>query len=196
MDKVRTIRLYGKLGVAFGRIHRFVVKSPKDAVKALAVMIPGFERDLMTSKDRGIRYAVFVGRRNITEKELEYPSGEDDIRIAPIAVGAKSGLFQTILGAALIAASFFVPGAGAFGIAALSQGAFFGLGVSLALGGIAQMLSPHPSAMNGNSGTQKVSYYFSGAQNTAYQGGPVPLLYGQMTVGSTVISEGIVSYDT
>jgi len=193
MDKVRTIRLYGKLGAKFGRVHRFVVRSPKDAVRALVAMVPGFERELMTSKDRGIKYAVFVGTRNITEKQLEHPSGEDDIRFAPIAVGAKNGgLFSVIAGAVL-----FVVGAVSAYFGNPYAGQMMFMGASMALGGVAQMLSAHATTSNGSSdATKKTSYYFSGAQNTAYQGGPVPLLYGRMRVGSTVISEGIIAQDT
>lgn len=191
-EKVRTIRLYGTMGAKFGRVHRFVVRSPREAMRALISMVPGFERELMTSKDRGIKYAVFVGKRNITERELEYPSGDDDIRVAPIPVGAKSGgVFSIIAGVVLAvvgAVSMY------FGNPYGSQ--MIMLGASMALGGVAQMLSAHASASNGSSGTTKASYYFSGAENTAYQGGPVPLLYGRMRVGSTVISEGILATDT
>lgn len=194
VDKVRTIRLYGKLGAKFGRVHRFVVRSPREAMRAMVSMVPGFERELMTSKDRGIKYAVFVGKRNINEKQLEYPSGDDDIRVAPIPTGAKAGMFQTIAGVILMvvgAVMTYFPATAAFGPQMMM------LGASMALGGVAQMLSSHASTSNGSaSGTNKTSYYFSGAQNTAYQGGPVPLLYGRMRVGSTVISEGIVAADT
>lgn len=192
-EKVRTIRLYGKLGAKFGRVHRFVVRSPKEAMRALAVMVPGFERELMTSKDRGIKYAVFVGKRNITERELEYPSGNDDIRVAPIAAGAKAGVLATIAGVVLI-----VVGAVSAYFGNPYAGQMIMMGASLALGGVAQMLSAHAAASNGNSNSAatKTSYYFSGAENTAYQGGPVPLLYGRMRVGSTVISEGILATDT
>lgn len=194
-EKVRTIRLYGKLGAKFGRVHRFVVNSPKEAIRAMVYMLPGFERELMTSKDRGIKYAVFVGKRNITEKQLEHPSGDDDIRFAPIAVGAKNGgLFSVIAGAVLFVvgavSNYFFPG-NPIGMQMMMMGA------SMALGGVAMMLSQHATAQNGSSdATKKTSYYFSGAQNTAYQGGPVPLLYGRMRVGSTVISEGIIAQDT
>lgn len=192
-EKVRTIRLYGKLGAKFGRVHRFVVRSPREAMRALAVMIPGFERELMTSKDRGIKYAVFVGKRNITERELEYPSGNDDIRVAPIPVGAKNGgILSVIAGVVLIIAGAVTSYFGGAGTPLIS------LGVSMVFGGVAQMLSAHAAASNGNSNSAatKTSYYFSGAENTAYQGGPVPLLYGRMRVGSTVISEGILATDT
>ncbi len=64
-EKVRTIRLYGRLGARFGRVHRYVVASPLHAVRALRAMVPGFERELMSSKDRGVAYAVVVGKRNL-----------------------------------------------------------------------------------------------------------------------------------
>jgi predicted phage tail protein len=188
MEQVRTVKLYGKLGAKYGRTHRYVLSSPRDALRALIAMVPGFERELMTSRERGIEYAVLVGNRNIGENQLTHPSGSDDIRIAPIVSGSKkAGLFQTIAGIALVV------------VGAVST--YFGnpygtqmmlMGASMALGGIAQMLAPHSSP---NSATQTTSYDFNGAQNTTYQGGPVPLLYGRMRVGSTVISEGLLAQD-
>lgn len=186
-EQVRTIRLYGYLGTKFGREHRFVIGSAKDAIRALVAMVPGFERELMTSKDRGVKYAVFMGRQNIGEKQLAYPSGSLDIRIAPVLVGSKrGGVLQTIAGAAL-----FVVGAV---VSVFTYGAgtpLMGMGLSLMIGGIAQMLSPQQTTQS--STTQ--SYNFGGAENTTQQGGPVPLLYGRMRVGSTVISEGILAED-
>jgi predicted phage tail protein len=188
MDQVRTIRLYGKLGATFGRVHRFVVNNPKEAIRALIAMVPGFEKELMTSQDRGIGYAVFCGTRNISEKQLAYPSGSDDIRIAPILTGRKAGgLFQIIAGVALAVVGavteYFLPG-NPFSTEMMMMGA------ALALGGIAQMVSRQQTTP-----TNLTSYNFSGAENTTSQGGPVPLLYGRMRVGSTVISEGLLAKD-
>lgn len=189
MEKVRNIRLYGKLGAVFGRVHRFVVSSPADAMKALCRMVPGFERELMTSKDRGIRYAVFVNKRNVTEKQLDWPSGGDDIRIAPVASGSKTaGLFQTIAGVALV-----VVGAISMYYGNPYAGQMIAMGAAMALGGITQMLSAHASSSNGSANP---NYAFTGAQNTTTQGGPVPLLYGTMQVGSTEISSVVISMDT
>ena len=39
------------------------------------------------------------------------------------------------------------------------------------------------------------SYNFNGPVNTTAQGNPVPLLYGEMFVGSATISAGIYSED-
>jgi len=190
LDKPRIVRLYGRLGAMFGREHRFVIRSTRDALKALCAMVPGFERELMTSRDRGIEYAVFVGRRNIGEDDIHAPVGDNAVRIAPIIRGSKrGGLFQTIAGVALAAVgavtSFF---GNPFGTQMML------LGASMALGGVAQMLSPHPTASNGSS-NRKQSYYFNGAENVTEQGGPVGLPYGRLRIGSTVISQGITATD-
>lgn len=140
----------------------------------------------MTSKDRGVSYAVFAGKRNLAENQLEHPSGSDDVRIAPIISGSKaSGLFQTIAGIGLVIV----------GAVSMYFGNSYGpemmmMGAGLALGGIAQMVSPHQTTPQ-----SLTSYNFNGAENTTYQGGPVPLLYGRMRVGSTVISEGLLAQD-
>jgi predicted phage tail protein len=193
-EKLRTIRLSGKLGARFGRVHKLAVSSPAEAVRALRVLKPGFERELMTSKDRGITYRVFIGKRNIDKDQLHYPVGDDDIRISPVLQGAKSGgLFSTILGAVILAASavgsYFAPGnpLSAYG---------FQFGAALALGGVAQMLSPQQKGLSTkDSPDNGASYNFNGPVNTTAQGNPVPVLYGKMIVGSAVISAGIYAED-
>lgn len=72
VEPVRTIRLYGVLGATFGREYRLSVTSPKEAIRALSVIVPGFERFLNTSKQRGLTYAVFSGKRNLLNDEALY----------------------------------------------------------------------------------------------------------------------------
>jgi predicted phage tail protein len=193
-EKLRTIRLYGKLGTQFGRVHRLAVASAAEAVRALRVLLPGFERELVTAKDRGVAYAVFIGRRNIGADALHYPVGDDDIRIAPVLQGSKNGgVFSTILGAVVIAisavGSYFAPGnpLSAYG---------YQMGAALILGGVAQMLSPQQTGLSTkDSPDNGASYNFNGPVNTSAQGNPVPVLYGEMIVGSAVISAGIYAED-
>lgn len=191
-EKLRTIRLYGYLGARFGRIHRLAVASAAEAVRALCAMVPGFEAELIGSKSRGIRYAVFLGRQNIGKDDLALPPGQDDIRIAPVLQGAKrAGLFQTILGAALIAVgavvSFYGGGAGT---------PIMQFGAAMMLGGVVQMLSPQQVGLSAKDGPDNAaSYSFNGPVNTSAQGNPVPLLYGRLTVGSAVVSAGIYAED-
>lgn len=187
-DKLRTVKLYGIAGARFGRVHRLAVGSTREAVRALCVTVPGFEKFMMNARDNGLTFAVFSGRRNMAEEDLQHPVGEDEIRIAPILVGSKkAGLFQTILGAALVVVGVFT--------SAYGGSTLIGLGASMMLGGVMQMLSPQTSGLAGAGPNNGTSYYFNGPVNSAAQGEPVPLVYGRMTVGSKVISSGIFAQD-
>ncbi|MGM3313520.1 tail assembly protein, partial [Enterobacter hormaechei subsp. steigerwaltii] len=79
VEPVRTIRLYGVLGATFGREYRLSVASPKEAIRALSVIVPGFERFLNTSKQRGLTYAVFRGKRNLSNDELSMDRSTEEI---------------------------------------------------------------------------------------------------------------------
>lgn len=194
-EKVRTVRLYGALGTRFGRVHRFVVSCAADAVRALCTMVPGLEGELIASRDRGVGYAVLAGRRSLTLEQLRQPVGDDDIRIAPVLQGSKAGgLFSIILGAALIAVSF-IPGLNTALWAGASKFAL-GMGVAMAAGGMAQLLTPAPPGLSvRDSPSNAASAVFNGAVNTTAQGGPVPVLYGELEIGSAVGSAGIYAED-
>ena len=59
------------------------------------------------------------------------------------------------------------------------------LGTNLALMGLAEMSAPDPDGT-----TNDPSYLFNGAQNHIEQGKPVPLLYGELTIGGAPIYQG------
>jgi predicted phage tail protein len=192
-EKIRTIRLYGVAGTRFGRTHNLAVSSPTEAMRALSVLVPGFKTFMLKAKDNGLKFAVFAGRRNLAEDQLAQPVGDDEIRIAPVLIGSKSaGLFQTILGAVIIAIAYFNPGGFLTGPAVTAA---YGLGASMALGGVVQMLSPQTSGLASTSGDNGTSYYFNGAVNSAAQGDCVPIVYGRMRVGSKRVSAGIYAED-
>ena len=183
-DQIRTVKLYGQLR-QFGKSYQLAVRTPAEAVKALCVQIPGFERFLSNAKSRGLVFAVFRGKRNISQAELEY-QGAGDIIIAPVIVGSKrAGILQTIIGVALIIASPF------------TGGATLTPGLALAAGGVIQMLSPQ--AANGLKTSaapeNTPGYAFGSAKNTTASGNPVPLCYGKRRVGGAIISAAIYAED-
>lgn len=202
-ERIRTIRLYGKLGARFGREHSLAVDSAAEAVRALGVLFPGFDQFMAAAKDNGLVFAVFHGKRNIGPDELRDPPGRSDIRIAPMIQGSKrAGQLQTIVGIAIVvAASYFsggvAAGAGSTSLFGTAAGAAVGaFGISLALGGVAQMIAGTPKGLgNEDRADNKPSYGFNGPVNTQAQGNPVPLGYGRMIVGSAVISSGIYTED-
>jgi predicted phage tail protein len=174
-----TVLLYGHLRRAFGKYHRFAVRSPAEAVRALRANFPGFERQVLAHNEPG--YHVLVGRESRDEKTLHHPA-DDVIRIVPVVAGAKrNGVFQTILGIVLIVVGTY------FGMQPL-----IAAGVSMLLGGIVTMLSPQPKTKGPAEKPENLpSYGFDGATNTTAQGNPVPLAYGRIIVGSQVLSVGL-----
>lgn len=194
-QQLKTIRLYGRLGAEFGRLHRLAVSSTSEAIRALCVLLPGFESRLLDSESKGVRYACFIGKRNLREDELARPAGNEDIRIAPMPTGAKrGGLMQVVVGVALIVASF-IPGLNV-ALWAGASSSFMAMGVSMALGGVIQLLTPQQRALSVKDGPNNgASYNFNGPVNTTAQGNPVPVLYGELIVGSSTISAGIYSED-
>lgn len=186
-QKLKTVRLYGKLGTLFGREHRLAVANAREAVRALCVMLPGFERYLADSSHG---YTVFAGRQNLGADQYDYPTGRDEIRIAPVPAGSKrGGLFQVVLGVVLIVAGFFTGGA-TWGPAMMIGGA------AMALSGAMMMLSPQTSGSSSQDGpNNRPSYAFNGAVNTTAQGNPVQYIAGELIIGSCVISGGIYAED-
>lgn len=182
-QKLKTIRLYGKLGATFGRIHKLAVRNASEAMRALSITIPGFEKYL---REAPCRYAVFRGKKNLSVDQFIEPSGKDDIRIAPVPNGAKSSWVNVVLGVVLVVVGFFTYGSTTAAGMALIAG-----GVAMAAAGAVMMLSPQPKSANAEGVENRPSYSFNGAVNTVAQGNCVPVGYGKMIVGSAVISGGI-----
>lgn len=192
-----TILLSGSLAQSFGRKHLRLLESgtTSEALSALKHTVPGFEEFVRESARRGLRFAIFRNRENVSEGEFSL-SGTTEIRIVPIIAGSKNGgLFQTVVGVALIvAASIATGGVGAaFAAGAGAWGTVAAVGVAMTLGGVVQMLTPVPDASSQQdqaSTENKPSYLFNGAFNSTQQGLPVPVIYGKMLVGSSVIAVG------
>jgi predicted phage tail protein len=182
---LREIRVYGRLAKFLGRrVFRAEVASAAEAVRFLLANFPQLEKHMADQ-----HYRVSVGGYDLSIEEIHDPAGQQQIKIVPVLAGAGT-VGRIIAGVALLAVGFLVPGIGALGVQLL-----VGVGASLVLGGVAQLLTPVPTINNASmADTQKdprKSYSFSGIQNTGRQGVPVPIVYGEVLVGSVVISAGI-----
>lgn len=189
---LREVRLYGDLA-RFGRVFRLAVETVAEAVCALRVMLPGFEQMLLQA---GAEYRVRVGRTSVSESDLALPVGTREvIRIVPVVEGRKrQGLGQVIAGAVLVVAGVAISGM-SYGWAAPVGEALVSAGVAMAVGGVVQMISPQRGADGSEKSPNQPSYGFNGATNIDSEGGCVPVLYGEMIVGSVVISGGIRTAD-
>ena len=185
---MRTILLYGFLGKRFGRVHHYDVQNPAEAVRAMGVTIEGFTQAVI---DGGSYRVLIAGKQALTVQETRNPSSfKETIRIVPVIAGASGGgVFQAILGIALVVVGFVVAAAGF-----PAQGAFIAkAGIMLFIGGVSQMLfAPKPAGDPADKMENKPSYSFNGAINTVAQGNPVSILYGgPLIIGSQVISAGL-----
>ena len=198
---LRKVKLYGELAKFVGH-KEFEVKvdSIGRAVSFLINNFPGIEK-YMSPK----YYQVKVGNYEIGEDELHYPIGQkEDIHFIPVISGAGRGLGKTLLGVALIGIAIAAPGAGflaqgSLGFGSTAVGGGFSLaatlgniGIGLTLMGVSEMLTPLPQKRDFNSEEDpRLSYNFSGTQNTSRAGTPVPICYGEIITGSVVISGSI-----
>jgi predicted phage tail protein len=201
---MRTIRVYGRLARFLGR-RAFLaeVSSAAEAVRFLLANFPQVERHMADQ-----HYRVSVGDRALDADHLHEPAGGSDIAIVPV-IGGAGAVGRIIAGVALVAIASIVTFGTVGGLFAAGQlnSIIFGVGASLALGGVAQLLTPVPrmagpgvgAAVNiggANAGKAddndpRKNFSFSGIQNTSRQGVPVPIIFGEVITGSVVISAGI-----
>lgn len=189
------VRFYGALK-QFGTEFDLEVNNTAEIVRALTSQIPNLRQFLQ----QGL-FKVRIGKEYLDNRYLEkgmfYQLKKGmSVCFTPALKGAKrGGLFQTILGAALIGASFLIPGAWLFG-GLITNSMVFGMGTALLLGGVSQMLTPMPK-MSGitDEKEKKQSTAFSNLGNLVAQGRPMPLAYGRIRTGSLIISQGVETLD-
>jgi predicted phage tail protein len=184
---LRRIKVYGRLAKFLGRrVFEAEVATTAEAVRFLVANFPQLEQHMAQQ-----HYRVSTGQWSVSLDELHDPIGQGEIRIVPVLVGAGA-VGRIIGGVALLAAAFLIPGFQAWA-GPTAYGLIVGVGSSLVLGGVAQLLTPTPKVPTGPDSEEdpRKSYSFSGVQNTSRQGVPVPIVYGEVLVGSVVISAGI-----
>ena len=184
---MREIRVYGRLATFLKRrVFRADVASAGEAVRFLIANFPQVERHMNEQ-----HYRVSLGDNDLELNEINQPAGKEVIKITPVVAGAGAA-GRIIAGVALIAAAVFIPGFAAWA-GPTAYGLIIGVGSSLVLGGVSQLLTPVPRAQTGqdSAGDPRKNYSFSSIQNTSRQGTPVPVVYGETIVGSVVISAGI-----
>ncbi len=192
------IKLYGDLAEITGHNEfEALVNSTGQAVSFLINNFPQLESHMANRY-----YKVLVDEQEIDEQEIHYPIGQGVIKFVPVIQGAGGNLGRVLLGGALIAVSMGAFGAfgagaisfggGGFAAASLGAKAAFGIGASLVLSGVSGMLFPVPKMPEFSSEQDpRLSFSFSGTQQTSRAGTPVPVVYGEIITGSVVISGGI-----
>ena len=189
------LKLYGELAKFIGNDEFYI--QANTVAKSISFLVNNFPKVEAYMNDK--YYKVLVNNLEIDKEEIHYPTGTQEIQIVPVIAGA--GDFGKILfGAALIAVSFGAGGIISTGAMSFNAGATiglgakaaFGIGASLVLSGVSGMLFPVPEIdTSGGESDPRVSFSFSGLQNTSRAGTPVPICYGRCITGSAVISASL-----
>ena len=191
---LRKVKLYGELADFIGHKELdAVINSTADAIRFLVSNFPKLEAHMA---DR--YYKVLVDDYEIGEEDIHNPIGQSDVSIVPVIAGAGGGVGKTLLGIALI--GFAISTGGGFSALFSKEGlslGFFGnfamnAGIGLTLMGVTEMLFPLPKPKEfSNEEDPRISFSFSGVQNTSRAGTSHPIAYGEIVTGSVVISAGI-----
>jgi len=196
---LRKVKLHGELAKFLGQDEfEAVVKTTAEAVKFLITNFPKLEV-YMSDK----YYQVLVGDTELEEEQIHDPIGKSEIHIVPVITGAGGSSFNRILlGGVLIGASFLFPGAGMFGTTSLFGSSVTGtvaagigtalsaVGAGMVLNGVSEILFPLPTPEE-QEDDPRISFNFSGVQNTSRAGTAHPIVYGEIVTGSVVISASV-----
>lgn len=182
--------------------HKFLAETPAQAIKAMLMQVPGFDKAFRAAGERGVMFSVRTEKRELkTPEELQMGTPKI-IRLIPKYAGGKNSGWTFLAVAVILAATVFTGGAAGYGAAgwfaagSTSAAVATSIAISLALGGITQLLSPQPDGLSTKAAVEnRPSYAFGGPVNTTAQGQPVPLFYGKREVGGAVVSASIVSED-
>lgn len=189
---LRKVHLHGSLA-KHGDVFELDVLTAAEALAALAANIPAFMDDLREGSWVVLRGDPDTGLALDEDAVASMRLGNADLHIMPEVQGAKNGngALKAILGVALIAitagsalpflANPIIAGAGTTWGNAIGQ-----MGLAMALTGVSSMLAPETESAD-----DEKSFTLTGPVSSYGQGGAVPIVYGEVITGGTLISGGI-----
>lgn len=188
---MRKVHLHGTLK-KHGAIWDLDVLTAAEAIAALRANKPEIVEDLRHGSWVVLRGDPETGIALDEEAVSGMQLGNADLHIMPEVEGAKnsSGTIKAVLGVALIVAS---GGSAAFlGNPILAAGsltwgnAMTQMGLAMALTGVSTMLAPEQESTD-----EEKSKTLTGPVSRYGQGQAIPIVYGEIITGGTLVSGGI-----
>ena len=181
---LKTVKLYGDLADFVGwKEQKAEVRNTVEVMRFLRCNHPELETYMIDKF-----YKVDIGGYNVTEENMLDPIAEE-IKIIPVVEGK---IFGIIAGIGLLFAGGSTALATATGLLGFLGTAATALGSTLVLQGINDYLTPKPKPMSSlEPEDATVNFAFSGVTNVSRAGVALPLVYGDIFVGSINVSNGI-----
>ncbi len=180
----RKVYLVGEIEKRFGSEFSMNVNSYRDIIRCIDCNRPGFREYLFDCHEKGIGFTINFAGKDIEKEDLVVPIKEGDVTITAIPAGSEMNPLMKIVAAiALIYIGVVTAGAGYAGASSF----FMGMGISLGMQGIQELLAPDPAT----EAEEDEGYLYAGDTNIIIEGDPVPLLYGELRIPGQPISAAL-----
>jgi predicted phage tail protein len=170
--------LHGEMADLFGSNIELDVSTPNEAIRGLCANFPSFRKYVIEKSSSGVNYQFIDKKDNkydsycghIILKEEEY-----DIVASPEGYAGIGAFFGSPLGAGIANAAL-------------------GYGMQKLTNKLTKDLIQHDDVPEYEI-IQTNSYIYSQNENKTEQGSPIPVIYGQLRVGTKVINSSVENYD-
>ena len=187
---LKKIKVYGTLRKFLGQAEFEVdLNTPREAISFLVCNFKDIEKHMAKQL-----YMIQVGTKVITEDLLNL-STQEDIKIIPVV---HCNFISLLLGAGALFGASAVGNVGVFLGQKLLVSTLQVIGTSMLIDGVTSMLAPQQPTFNPTNGQNSIdpaalasNYSFTGLTNISNAGVPVNLVYGEILVGSIVVSNGV-----
>ncbi len=160
-----TIRLHGILAQKYGKVFKMDISKPKDVIRAIDANRDGFRKTVMDLQKEGFSYEILVNKQRLNKESFLNSKKAQEIDLVPFIVGAGTSLLIALV-------------------------------ISL-VSAVVQFALMDPGTIDGGQstvGADNKSLMFTSSQiNLAAQGSPLPIGYGRLKVGSSVIQASLKS---
>ncbi len=195
------VTLHGNLGKEIGKDWKLEVESIPEAMHAINVMTDSkLFKTIIENDKQNVKYRVLVNGKSAISKSIEKiedaPQSElfikrnmESLDIVPVLEGAGGGGEDSGKDWMMVMGGALTMGVG-FGMESAFGATLIQLGLFAVITGLSNLLAEPPEfedfreidAVN-----KRESYLFNGPINTYNPGGPVPVGYGRLLVGSATI---------
>ena len=197
---LRKIRIYGTLRKFCGQSSfEAVINKPKDVFSFLKANFPDLESHMGNQL-----YKIKVNGKTLDNPEINM---HGDIQVIPLVIGGGDvkKIFKFAVGIAIF---YYTGGFSAIGVgsqasviagfqgAKLVSGIVQTIGATMAFSGASALLGGNqdyniPQELDLADPNLRASYSFNSINNVATAGTPIPIIYGEILVGSIIISSGV-----
>ena len=159
-----TIRLHGILAQKYGKVFEMEIDKPRDVIRAIDANREGFRKTVVDLQKQGFAYELIVNKKRLNKEEFSNNKKPQEIDFVPFIVGSGPEVWIS-------------------------------LAISL-ISAVLQYALMDPGTIDGGESTVSggKSLIFSSSQvNLAAQGSPLPIGYGRLKVGSSIIQSSMKS---